>query len=519
MTNDRKPLSRRAFLLAACGTASAAVLAACGGAGPQAPAAGQGDSAQQAAPKGGTLRIAEVSNPRTFNPVRQNSFWSWGALYDSLLRYDADGKLVPHLAESYEIADGGRTVTIKLRSGVTFHSGRAFSSEDVAWVLEQLKEPSTGALFRTFALAIETIERPDAQTLVLRLSKPEAGIPDLLGNLYIPDKDAWESIDRQGAGTGPFTFAEFVPDERIVLKRNEQYWGTKASLDTIEVRIFGDAQAAVANLESNAVDIAPLTLQDYVRLSQGTAYRTEKIVGATIYNIWLNTGKPPFDSKTVRQAMAHAIDRERFNKTVLLDQSKPTNNPLPGYHWAFFADRDNVYPFDLEKAKSLLAEAGAEGFSVSVNVSSQTKETMGLVQILQSDLEKIGVTLTIDAKDSPRWAEAADRGEFDINAHAYGRTSADPSLLFKGTTAWRPDANPTGFADPRYAELVDAQAQMVDREQRLPKVRELVEYVQDQAFVIPIAGGVTSFGMSPRVQNLKLLPVGIVAYMEGVALG
>lgn len=514
--NRSRPISRRNALRLLSGAGASLLLAACGSSSSSsssAPASG-GQAAS-----GGTLRIAEISNPRTFNPLRQNNFWSWGAIYDSLLRYNSAGELVPHLAESYTISEDGTQVSIKLRSGVKFHSGREFSSADVAWVFEKLKEPSTGALFRTFALAVVGIETPDATTINLTFEQPEAGILDLMGNFYIPDKEIFDDLDRKGGGTGPFEFVEFIPDEKVVLKRNENYWGTKASLDRIEVQIFGDRQAATANLESGSVDIVPLTLQDYVRLSEGGAYQTPKIVGATMFNIWLNTKKTPFEDKRVRQAMAYALDRERFNSTILLGQSQPTSNPLAPHHWGFISELDQTYAFDLDKAKALLDEAGlADGFEVSVNVSSQSREAMGMVQILQADLAKINVKLNIDAKDGPRWAEAADRSEFEINMHDYGRTSADPSLLFKGTTAWRPDANPTGFAEPAYLEHIEAQSKVIDREQRKPLLKELISYVQDEAFVIPIAGSVTSYGVANKVKGLELLPVGIVAYMEKVSL-
>lgn len=517
--NPSRPMSRRSALRLLSGAGASLLLAACGSSSSSTSASTSPPASGGQTASGGVLRIAEISNPRTFNPLRQNNFWSWGAIYDSLLRYNPAGELVPHLAESYTISEDGTKVSIKLRSGVKFHSGREFSSEDVAWVFEKLKEPSTGALFRTFALAVVDIETPDATTINLTFEKPEAGILDLLGNFYIPDKEIYDDLDRKGGGTGPFEFVEFIPDEKVVLKRNENYWGAKAALDRIEVQIFGDRQAATANLESGTIDIVPLTLQDYVRLSEGNAYQTPKIIGASMFNIWLNTTYEPFSDKRVRQAMAFALDRERFNSTILLGQSQATCNPLPSHHWGFIPDLDTTYAFNLDKAKALLEEAGyPNGFEVSVNVSSQSREGMGMVQILQSDLEKIGVKLTIDAKDEPRWAEAADRGEFQINMHAYGRTSADPSLLFKGTTAWRPDANPTGFADPAYLEHINAQAEVIDREQRKPLLKELIEYVQDQSFVIPIAGSVTAYGVANKVKGLELLPVGIVAYMEIVSL-
>jgi peptide/nickel transport system substrate-binding protein len=236
--------------------------------------------------------------------------------------------------------------------------------------------------------------------------------------------------------------------------------------------------------------------------------------GAGILNVWVNMKRPPFDNKLVRQAINHAIDRERQVRTVMMGESKPLWQPFADYHWAHFPELENAYPFDLDKAKSLLDEAGVSGFEASINVASSDAFGMGLAQILQSDLAKIGGKITIDAKDSPSWAEASDRGEFDINMHNYGRNNADPTLLMKATVAWRPERNPTGIEDPEYARLIEAQAQVVDRERRRPLVKELIQYVQDQSFIMPVAGNISTWLFDARLQGLEMIPVGVVGYCE-----
>jgi peptide/nickel transport system substrate-binding protein len=468
---------------------------------------------------GGTLRIAQIGDPRFFNPARQLPFWAYGGIYDSLLRYDEEGAYVPHLAESYEVSDDSTAVTVNLQSGVTFHSGRPLTSEDVSFWLQTLQEPGTGAPYRAFALEVSAVETPDERTAIFRLNRPEAGILELLANFYIADREAYADIDRIGAGTGPFRFVEYTPGDQVVLERNEDYWGQQAYLDRIEVPIFGDQQAAVANLEAGSIDLTEVPLLDFLRLEEGGSYESQTILGSSVFNLWLQTRRPPFDNQLARQAMAFAINRERFNETVLRGQSQATNNPHPPNHWAFIEELNDVYPFDLERAAALFAEAGLpDGFEATVNVNSQDRDALGLAQILQSDLAEIGIELNLDAKDAPRWAEAADRGEFDVNIHAYGRAQGDPTLLFRGTTAWRPDDNPTGFTDPRYDELIAAQGAVLNREDRLPLVRDLVAYVQDQCFVIPVAPSVNPYMMQPAVQGLTLFPVGIVGYMEKVWL-
>jgi peptide/nickel transport system substrate-binding protein len=468
--------------------------------------------------RGGTLRLIETSDPRTFTPTRQLPWWMWGGIYDSLLRYTPSMEVYPHLAESFEISEDGRSISLKLREDVQFHSGREFNGDDVVWLLETIKEPTAGALFRTFALSITEIEQPDLHSLVLHMEEPDAGMIDLLGNLYIPDREIYDDIDRMGAGTGPFEFVEFVPGDHIILKRNENYWGSKAHLDTIRIQIVGDAQAVTANLEANAADLVSVPLPDFIRLQDEGQYQTLKMVGGTgIRNVWLNMKQEPFDNKLVRQAMNYAINRERYVRTIMMEQSTPLWQPFADYHWAHFPELEGAYPFDLEKAKALLSEAGYEnGFETTINAVSGDAFSIGLAEIMQSDLASIGVRVTIDAKDSPRWAEASDRGEFEINMHNYGRNNADPTLLFKGTVAWRPDENPSGIEDPEYLRLVNQQASVIDREQRRPLVKELIEYIQDMSFVIPVAGGVSAWAYDPKIEGFTMIPVGAVAYMEKI---
>jgi ABC-type transport system substrate-binding protein len=217
--------------------------------------------------------------------------------------------------------------------------------------------------------------------------------------------------------------------------------------------------------------------------------------------------------------MNYAIDRERFVRTIVMGESKPLWQPFADYHWAHFPELENKYPFNLEKAKAMLVEAGlGSGFATTINAVANDAVSMGLAQIIQSDLAKINVKATIDAKDSPAWAEASDRGNFDINMHNYGRNNADPTLLFKGTVAWRPEKNPTGIEDPEYLKLINDQAVVIDRLRRKPLVKKLIEYVQDQSFVMPVAGGVSCWLFTNKLNGLEIIPIGLVGYMEKVWL-
>lgn len=465
---------------------------------------------------GGTLRLIYTADPRWFDPARQMGNFEWGALYDSLLRYTPNMEVYPHLAESFEILEDGKAISLKLRQGVKFHSGREFTADDVEWMISHIQDEQSGALFRTFALSIIEIEKPDPYSIILRTEKPDAGMIDLLGNLYICDREFVDTLEREGHGTGPFEFVEFIPGDHITFKRNENYWGPKAYLDAIEISIIGDAQAVAANLEAGAADLVGVTLQDFQRLKDNPVYKTLKQVGGGgIINVWINTKREPFDDKLVRQAINYAIDRQRFVDTIIMGESKPLHQPMADYHWAHFPELESNFPFDLDKAKALLEDAGlGDGFETTINASGDT--SIGLAEIMQSDLAKIGVNVEIVAMDGGTWAQASDKGEFDINMHSYGRNNADPTLLFKGTVAWRPELNPTGFDDPEYSELIEAQAAVVDREERKPLVKQLIEYTQDQSFVVPVCGGVTAYVYDARIEGFEVIPVGTVTYAEKI---
>ncbi|HUX85680.1 MAG TPA: ABC transporter substrate-binding protein [Chloroflexota bacterium] len=446
-------------------------------------------------------------------------YWNWGALYDSVLRYDEHLNPIPHLATAFKVSPDGLQITLNLRNDVKFPSGRAFTADDVEYMINLIKQPKAGALYQTFAAEVDTIQKPDPQTVVLQLKQPEAGMLDLLANLYVVDKDNAQNLDRKGVGTGPFAYVDFSPDDHVTFKRNASYWqaGTPY-LDQIHVTLGSDPQAIVAQLQAGALDMTTVSANDLVALQQTKKFQVITVPN-TMANLWLKVTQKPFDDKRVRQAINYAIDRARFTRVVLKDLSKPTDEPFPPFHWAYFPDLENKYPFNLDKAKSLLAEAGySKGFDATILAVSTSPENLGLAQILQADLKTIGVNLKIDARDSVSWAQMADAGQFQMLSHTYGRFNSDPSLLFKGTVAWRPINNPTGFKDPQYAKLIDDQAKVIDRSQRTPLIKQLVEYVLDQSFVIPVAPNVTGWVFSPKIKGFDPI-AGQVAYMEKVSMG
>jgi len=330
-------VSRRAFLgLIGAGTGTV-FLAACGGVAPpsaapaattSAPAGTLAAAGSSAQPKsGGTLTAAKLGDVANLD----GHYWSpngglhvWLA-YDTLARYDQNLKPQPQLAESWDVSSDFKQITVNLRNGVTFHSGREFSADDVVWNLTRALDPKvTVGILGGFFGADPTFTAKDKYTVVLQTSQPWPTVFDMFHAVNMLDKDntsVANNTQTKAIGTGPFVFQEWRQGEFMRFTKNKSYWQSgRPYLDEIVVNVRKDAQAMVADLESGAANLVyNLTLQDYLRLKSDANYQAQLLTPAAgMYQMQPNVTFKPLDDKRVRQALNYAIDRKRITNTVLL---------------------------------------------------------------------------------------------------------------------------------------------------------------------------------------------------------
>ncbi|NOU57112.1 MULTISPECIES: ABC transporter substrate-binding protein [Brevibacillus] len=344
------------------------------------------------------LVVAFDSDVPTMDPHMHNEpnaiTTNWH-IFDSLLFLSRDLKIEPGLAESYEQKDD-TTWIFKLRQGVTFHNGEEFNADAVKFSLERVLNEKQKSPQRGNISAISAVNVLDPYTVEIKTKEPYNLLPHRLFYLSIvPPKYVQEVGDQEFAqkpvGTGPYKFAEWVKGDKIVLEANENYFKGAPTIKKVSFRVIPEVATQIAELQSGGVDIIRMVPPDMLAQLEGNP---QLAVTSTpllrVYYMAFDTKKKPFDDARVRQAMNYAVDIDTIVKKVLADKAVRTPAGVNPNHFGF-DESIKPYPYDPEKAKSLLKEAGYEnGFETEIHYF-----TPGIGQQITdaviSDLSKVGI--------------------------------------------------------------------------------------------------------------------------------
>jgi peptide/nickel transport system substrate-binding protein len=502
-------LTRRAALQLVVASAGATVLVACGvgqsgtdavvtkpvapsGPTPAGAAAATGSTQPKS---GGTLRYGLASPLTSIWPVFAGTEGTQD-IYDKLMTYDTNLQPVPLLIESWDLNSDYKQIKLNLRKGVQYHNGREFTSDDVKYTLQRATEPTKTSPLSLVGLAQGwTTETPDKYTAVVKAEQTRLSVFDFLTQVRVGDKETLEGPDNKSKanGTGPFSMLEWTPGERVTLTKNKNYWQKGLPyLDGIQVLFSRDGQAMIASLEGGASDFVNYPLaSEAIRLSKDPKYQMQAIydVGSH-YAIWMNVAVPPLNNKLVRQALNFAIDRQRFITTALGGLvGGPMNLPWPTYSPAYEANKNNTYPFDLDKAKSLLATAGTSNFDVVINyvTTGEVAEFTTMAQIYQADLAKIGVTANIQPLDNATWTDAAVKAMYKGIAIGHpGGFGAQDGTSGLQTGALGIANTFTNFKDDDYTQTVKAAATELDTAKRKQLYSRINDIILDNCFTMPL---------------------------------
>lgn len=512
---------------------SALLLAACGGQAtpaPQAtPAAEAPAAAEAAAPagepqRGGTMTIAYKDDLATLDPAIGYDWTNWPAekmVFDALLDYDDTTTIVPQLAaELPQISADASVYTFKLRQGVKFHNGRELKADDVAYSITRVLNPETKSPGAGFFMGIQGAQEfvdgqaesvagirvIDDYTIEFTLSSPDVTFLNkmALNFAFIVPKEEVEKLGENfghnPVGTGPFIFREWIPGQQLVFERNPDYFIKELPyLDKVIIQVGVTPDVALLRLEKGEIDLMgdPIPSADFVRISQDPAWAGRLVKQPQVSTIYiaLNTRVPPFDNVKVRQAMNHAINKERIIK-LLNGRGTVANQILPPLMPGYDPDYQG-YDYNPEKAKQLLAEAGfPNGFETSIEciaVDPQPK----LCESFQQDLAQIGVKLEIKTLAASTVIED-------------GGTEGKAPLIWSGGLAWIQDypdpddfyapilgcgsAVPGGwnwawYCNEELEKKAIAALGMTNREERLQVIREIFRTLMDEAVWVPVYNG------------------------------
>ena len=451
--------------------------------------------------------IALGDNIRTIDPVGSPSVDAASErlrtlIFNTLVKKDEKFDYAGELASDIKRSDDGLTYTFALRDGVKFHDGKVLTSDDVKYTLDLVfssnfaKSASfyegTGAEKRSY---IKSVEAPDARTIVVTLAKSWVGLLSNLVAVPIIPKDSYESQKTHPLGTGPFKFLRYDNTQQVCdVEAFPEYWEGAPKLQQVRVRVIPDMNALQAELQAGRVDIAPMPTSlspDAVkRLEQDPNLQVKAFQGSNVVLLTLNTSSPPLDNVKVRQAIAHAIDRESLVKSLLLGFGKIAHSIIPEESWSYSPGQ--TYSFDPAASKRLLDEAGFRdpdgdgprmrfGKPVLYKVSGSSIAGRQYASVIQNYLKDVGVPAEIQTPEANTLFDELRRGNFQIAYSQWVGGNQDPIFykdLFATSeipTETRPSRNRSRYSNNNLDTLLEEAVNTFDR----PKARDLYRQIQD----------------------------------------
>jgi len=461
----------------------------------------------QASPAGAaTVTMVQATEPPTLvslTNVATTALAVSAKVTEGLLEYDEKLDPKPLLATAWDVSPDGLTYTFKLRDGVKWHDGKPFTSEDAAFSIDLLKKVHPRG--KTTFANVSAIETPDPLTVVLRLSKPApylikafapAETPIVAKHIYAGTDPASNPNGNAPIGTGPFKFKEWARGNYIAYERNDDYWGKPdPKVDQLIVKFIPDAAARSIAFESGGVDFGyrtPVALSDVERLkalpnlkfeTKGASY------SSNVTRLEFNLDNEYFKDPRVRQAIAHAIDRNVIVKTIHYGLATPTSSPIAPGLAQFHDPAPSPYAYDLKAAAKLLDEAGLtpkDGrtrFHLTLDYNPITTEGRRLAEYIRASLARIGIAVDLRAQDISAFVRRiyTDRDfDFVVNgaSNLFDPTVGVQRLYWsKSFQKGVPFSNATHYSNPEVDRLLEQAAVENDPKVRVELFRKFQEIV------------------------------------------
>ncbi|HST41119.1 MAG TPA: ABC transporter substrate-binding protein [Conexibacter sp.] len=370
-----------------------------------------GTTAQVA--RGGRLTVADTIGIPQLNPVIRTFGWEevlFPLLWNGLSKADESGEIVPDLATGWRASADQRTWTFDLRTDVRYSNGRPLTSANVVSAFEYYLDPRTTTQEAGKIASIASIRADGPARVVVQLRSPNALFPAAIVWVKIIDVDNLDQIDKRPVVTGPYMVSDFVPDDHVTLVPNPEHAGDPAPLDELRIVKATDSTSALSALRAGDLDVLWATNPaDVSSVESDPDLKTVSPEVPSKYVDWeFDTTSPPFDNVKARQAVAYAVDREAVLESAYygLGDLAPTNNPLSTNN-PFYGGELTDYSYDLEKARSLFAEAGINAGDTITwwGTAGANAEWTTAAEILQASLKEIGIELKIENREVATWAD------------------------------------------------------------------------------------------------------------------
>ena len=439
-------------------------------------------------------------------------------VFEPLIKRDANQKPVPGLATSWKAVDD-LTWEFKLRKNVRFHDGSPFTADDVVFTLKRVPNvPNSPSSFATFTKPIVDVKVVDPHTIVFKTATPHVLLPSDLASVLIVSKGIGEKAatedynsGKAAIGTGPYKFAEYVPNQRVVLKANYGYWGGEEPWDKVTFKILTNPAARVAALLSGDVQmIETVPTSDIARFSKDPKFNlVDKVSNRVIY-VHLNqsteksppfvtdkSGKPleknPFRDARVRKALSMGINRDAIAERIMEKKAVPAAQLLPDF---FYGTSKKLKPakFDPEGAKKLLAEAGyPNGFAITIHgPNNRYINDDKIAQAIAQFYTRIGVDAKVETMPSAVYFTRATKLEFGYMVLGWGTESGEQGSSLRSLLATYDRDKGMGvtnrgrYSNPELDKALGVALVTMDEKKREALIQQAAEIAMNDTALIPI---------------------------------
>jgi len=487
--------------------------------------------APAAAQPAGTLVVGLVAEPVNLDPAQVtdlNSNRVGRRVVETLVTFpDESTQVVPGLAESWTISKDGLQYTFKLRSGIKFHDGTPLTAEAVKFSIERQinpehpahklgKYPFAGFFFGN----VKAVETLSDERVAFLLKEPRASFLSILtagaASIVSPTAVMKSGPDYplQPVGTGPFKFVSWDRGQRVVLEKNPAYWKFPVKLDRVIYRPIVEDQARLTELLTGSLDLIVGVPPDFVgQLESGGKAAVLKQVGAHVWYLGINNQKKPFDDKRVRQALNYAVNKDAIVRDVLKGTGTPSRGPVLPNTWAADATL-KAYPYDPERAKKLLAEAGyPNGFATTLWVpesGSGMQSPVAMSTVMQSNLKAVGVNVTLQTMEWGAFLAKLRSKEQELFALSWMAGTEDPDMVLYPllhSSQWTPNGpNRALYKNPRFDDLLQQARLTTDQARRASLYKEAQRILVDDAPWVFVDHEIQIAALGKRVQGFKLHP-------------
>lgn len=496
---------------------------------------------------GGTFVYARGADSVGLDPINivdGESIRVTHAIFETLFEYDEDLELQPKLAKSYETSKDGKTWTITLKEGIEFHDGTPFDAEAVVFNFERWMDPNNPYHIGDFPYypflyggfkgddghLVQEVTAINSYKVEIKLTEEVAPFISYLAvpmfGIASPQaiKENPEKFYENPVGTGPFTFDSWSRNDKIVLKKNENYHVEgQPYLDEMIFTVVPDNGARVNALQTGEVDmIDGMNPEDADMVESHDGLNIVKRPSFTNGYMMFNTEKAPFDDVLVRRAVNMAIDKESIVEGFYNGYAEVAEQPIPPVLWGY-NDEIEVDAFNVEEAKALLKEAGYEdGFKTEIWTMSNPRpyipQPMKIAEAIQSNLEDIGIEAEIVSYEWATYLEKTGEGKHPMAMFGWTGVMADPdNFLYpnlSATNAEKPANNRAFYQDEQFTNLLEEARVTFDQDKRATLYKEAQEIFQKDMPWVMLADTTPPLGVANYVGGFVPHPMEIDNYAQ-----